>query len=262
MRRLNRISIMTCFIWLYFASELPAQVCTLSVTGLNRFRTAGGPIAAECGGDLHSAPFGNWGVTSSVGAKQDSHQFDGWCHDSYVCDNYGSCRTKCRDGWYEWNSCTTRSRFSAPNCTLYNAESCSLQVTSQDTNIHGGTYVNLPTSCPFDSNGDQICDTGGCKDISSYSQFHFMSIYELDFWDHDDLVQTLYFPELTVSLACDVLGCPIAGSQWEGPSYYDSPSWPALVYAEAAIVVGWGTFRDPVGSCRNLRLLDSRYNCY
>jgi hypothetical protein len=223
---------------------------------------AGGPISAECGYDLHSAPFGNWGVTSSVGTKQDSHQFDGWCHNSYVCDNFGSCRTKCRDGWYEWNSCTTRTRFGAPNCSLYNAESCTLQVTSQDVNIHGTTYVDIPTSCPFDSDGDSICDSGGCKDLSSYSQTQFMSVYELDFWDTDDLVQTLYFPELTVELGCSVPGCPIAGSQWEGPSYYDSPVWPPLIHAEAAIVVGWGLYRDPARACNALKQQDSRYNCY
>jgi hypothetical protein len=263
MHWLSRTSIMSLVLALFcFASELSAQVCTLSVTGLNRYRQAGGFISAECGGDLHSAPFGNWGVTSSVGTKQDSHQFDGWCRDAYVCDNSGNCRTKCRDGWYEWNSCTSRSNFSAPNCTLYNAEDCTLQVTSQDVNIHGTAYAHVPTSCPFDSDGDRICDTGGCKDISSYSQTQFMSVYELDFWDHDDIVQTLYFPEVTVSLRCDVFGCPIAGSQWARPAYYDSPGWPPIIHAEAAIVVGWGLFRDPWRSCNSLRLQDPRYNCF
>lgn len=263
MRNLNRFCLICLLSMVCFAAELSAQVCTLSVSGLNRVRTVFGPVSTECGGDLHSAPFGNWGITSSVGKKHDSHQFDGWCHDSFTCDNYGYCSTKCRDGWYEWNSCTDHTRYSAPNCTLYNAESCTLQVSTQDANIHGTKYVDLRTTCPFDSDGDGFCDTGGCKDISSYSEMnHFMSIYELDPWDHDSLVQTLYFPPLTVSLSCDPWGCPIAGSQWAGPARYDSPLWPPKIYAEAAIAVGWGLFRDTAHVCRTLGFYDARYNCH
>ena len=88
-----------------------------------------------------------------------------------------------------------------------------------------------------------------------------MSLYELDPFDRDDLVQTLYFPQLTVSLACDSWGCPINGSEWVGPVAYDSPWWQARVYAEVAIVVGWGLFRDPVQVCRRLAATDSRYSC-
>jgi hypothetical protein len=263
MRRTNRFSAAICILWIgFFASPLAAQVCTLSITGLNRYRVVSGPVSAECGGDLHSAPFGNWGVTSSVGKKQNSHQFDGWCHDSYVCDNYGSCRTKCRDGWYEWNSCTDHPRYAAPNCSLYNHESCGLQVSTQDIDIHGTKYLDVNTSCPLDTDGDGLCDSGGCKDISSYSEInHFMSLYELDPWDRDSLVQTLYFPELTVPLNCGPWGCPISGSQWEAPVYYDSPVWPPLIYAEAAIAIGWGQFRDSRQVCRSRGSSDPRYNC-
>ena len=70
-----------------------AQVCRLSVAGLNRDRKVSGEIATECPAPVHSAPFGNWGVTSNYGQKRDSHQFQGWCHDSRICDNNGDCKT-------------------------------------------------------------------------------------------------------------------------------------------------------------------------
>jgi hypothetical protein len=262
-KRIQAIGAVCLSLLFVSVSVLSAQVCTLSVTGVNRYRYVMGPVAVECGNDIHSAPFGNWGVTSTVGKKQDGHQFDGWCHDSWVCDNYGNCKTKCRDGWYEWNSCTDHPQFAAPNCTLYNAASCTAQYTTQDIDVHGTSYLNLATTCPFDSDGDRICDTGGCSALSAYTQAsHFMSLYELDTWATDDLVQTLYFPEMTVPLTCNAWGCGIAGSQWVSPAYYQNPSWPPKAYNEAAIVVGWGSFSDPNRVCRNYASKDPRYNCY
>jgi len=264
MRQIKHSSFAACFVLLFVGvSAVSAQVCTLSVTGLNRYRYVPGPLSVECGNDLHSAPFGNWGVTSTVGKKQNSHQFDGWCHDAWVCDNNGSCTSKCRDGWYEWNSCTTSPQFAAPNCTLYNVESCTNQFTILDIDVHGTSYLNQPTSCPMDTNGDRICDTGGCSGITSYSHSsHFMTLYELDVWDTDDLVQSMYFPKMTVPLSRSVWGCGIAGSEWVSPSYYQSPSWPPRVYAQAAIVVGWGSFSDPSQICKAYAANDQRYNCY
>src|SRR3954447_6002800 len=78
-----------------------AQVCRLSVAGLNQARRVTGAIGAECASPVHSTPFGNWGVTSNYGQKGNSHQFDGWCHDQRVCDNTGACKSVCADGWYE-----------------------------------------------------------------------------------------------------------------------------------------------------------------
>jgi hypothetical protein len=88
-----------------------------------------------------------------------------------------------------------------------------------------------------------------------------MSMYELDVWAPDTLVQTLYFPELTVPLNCSVWGCPISGGQWASPTYYDSPAWPPKIHAEAAIAVGWGQFRDSRQLCRSIGAYDPRYNC-
>ena len=224
---------------------LSGQVCRLSVAGLNQSRSVTGPVHTECPEEIiHSAPFGNWGVTSNYGQKGDSHQFDGWCHDSHTCDNYGTCGTSCTSGWYEWNSCTDHGQFSAPNCSLYNAQNCTAQVTTTGINVHGTKYVDIPVSCP------STAAQGGCADLRSYaSGMNFMSLYEIDPATQDDLVQTLYFPETVVNLACDAWGCAPAGSQWVAPSSYDSPPSPAKVYAELATVVNWGVFIDPGGVC-------------
>ena len=159
------------------ASDAGAQVCRLSVAGLNRARRVMGPIAAECPGPgvIHTAPFGNWGVTSNFGRVQNGHQFQGWCHDTYVCDNEGNCRTDCDDGWYEWNGCTDHPRFRAPNCHLYNTVGCMEQVSTTGVNLLGTQVAEAPVRCPFDSDDDGIADQGGCRDLSVYShgaKFH------------------------------------------------------------------------------------------
>ena len=131
---------------------LPAQVCRITATALNQERRVIGGVNTECPTLLlHSAPFGNWGVTSNFGAALDGHQFDGWCHNTRICDNNGNCRTDCGDGWYEWNSCTDHSQFKAPNCTLYNAADCTQQVTSTGVNTHGSRTLDVPVSCPQDT---------------------------------------------------------------------------------------------------------------
>lgn len=224
---------------------LSGQVCRLSVAGLNRSRSVIGPVHAECPDEIvHTAPFGNWGVTSNYGQKGDSHQFDGWCQDTRTCDNYGTCTTSCTSGRYEWNSCTDYMPFSAPNCSLYNAQNCTAQVTAAGINVHGTKYIDIPVSCP------STPAQGGCADLRRYASGpNFMSLYELDPATHDDLVQTVYFPETVVELACDAWGCAPAGSQWVAPSSYNSPASPAKVYAELATVVNWAAFIDPGRVC-------------
>ncbi len=231
---------------------LPAQVCRLSIAGLNRARRVMGPVHAECPGALpHTAPFGNWGVTSNFGGKQNSHQFQGWCHLTPACDNAGRCGTSCRDGWYEWNSCTDHDLFQPPNCTLYNAAECTEQASVTGINVHGTRLVELPAPCPSDSDGDGLRDQGGCRETGALSLgTNFLSLYELDPGGPDELVQTLYFPATPVAPACDVWGCAPAGSQWVGPAFYDSPASPPRVFAEMAMVVNWGAFVDAGGACR------------
>ena len=195
-------------------------------------------------------PFGNWGVTSNFGQKGNSHQFDGWCHNAITCNNAGACRISCLDGWYEWNSCTDNSLYKAPNCSLYNSASCTEQVTATGINVHGTRVVDVPVTCPRDTNGDGVPDAGGCKDVAQYSSgTNFMSVYELDPVCCDQLVQTVYFPPVTIPLSCDSLGCAPISSAWLDPSFWDSPSSPAKVSAQMAVVVNWGAFVNTGGRC-------------
>jgi uncharacterized protein (TIGR03437 family) len=210
-----------------------------------------GPVHAECPVSIHSPPFGNWGVTSNFGSKQDGHQFQGWCHDTNICDNDRNCRIDCRDGWYEWNSCTDVRQFQPPNCTLYNAENCTQQATTTGINVHGTRTVDVGVRCPTDTSGDGISDQGGCADVATFSNgANFMSLYELDPATGDDLIQTLYFPEIALPLACDIWGCAATGSGWMMPSFYQSPTSPAKVYAEMAMVINSAVFIDTTRSCR------------
>lgn len=230
------------------------QVCRLSVAGLNRNRRVTGPVSAECPGQpLHSAPFGNWGATSNYGPKLNGHQFDGWCHESRVCDNNGSCSTQCRDGWYEWNSCTSHAQFRAPNCTLYNDKDCTEQKTTEGVNVLGTVSVDVQVGCPVDLNNDGTADEGGCTDVGVFRHTaNFMSLYELDPFTGDELVQTLYFPGTPVPAGCLALSCPAAGSEWVAPNAYDSPQNEARVYAELATVINSGAFLDSAGVCRGV----------
>jgi uncharacterized protein (TIGR03437 family) len=234
---------------LFALLAVAAQVCRVSVAGINQNRRVSGPVHAECPVSIHTPPFGNWGVTSNFGQKGNSRQFDGWCHDSIVCDNSGNCKTECRDGWYEWNSCTDIAQYRPPNCTLYNLN-CTEQISTTGINVHGTRTVDLPVSCPVDTNGDGTPDEGGCRDLTTFSNgANFMSLYELDPGSSDSLIQTVYFPEVPVAMDCDVFACRSAASPWLTPIFFDSPSSPAKVYAEMAVVINSGTFIDSQRAC-------------
>ncbi len=210
-----------------------------------------GPVNTECPAPLHSAPFGNWGVTSNFGPSRDGHQFDGWCHDSRVSFNNGDIRTACGSEWYQWNSCTSHEDFRAPNCTLYNTADCTEQATTTGVNVLAAQAIELPVGCPLDTDGDGFADAGGCSDLRSYSHgTNFMSVYELDPFTGDELVQTLFFPPTPLALDCTTLSCSPTGSAWVSPIGYDDPEDRALIDAEFAMTLNGGEFLDPLGDCR------------
>jgi hypothetical protein len=246
----------------WMSSPAEAQTCAFSIGALNRARTVMGPVHSECPGSIHSAPFGNWGASSNFGSKRNGNQFDGWCRNRLVCDNSGKCKTECKDGWYEWNSCTDVAQFKAPNCTLYNSANCTRQVSATAENVLGTYYGEVPASCPYDTNGDGYCDAGGCTDFPGiYLGSAYMSLYELDPICCDDLVQSVYFPATWIPLSCTPWGCPAVGSQWVNPNSYDSPSSPPKVRAQFAIVNNRGLFSDPYGNCARQAQTDPKYNC-
>jgi hypothetical protein len=244
------VGIRALVLFMLLVPVLTGQVCRISVTGLNRNRRVIGPVNTECPAALHTAPFGNWGVTSNFGPSRDGHQFDGWCHDSTVTFNNGQTKLTCKSNWYEWNSCTSHTDFNAPNCSLYNAADCTQQASTTGVNVLAAQAVELPVGCPFDTDGDGAADAGGCSDLHSYTHgTNFMTMYELDPITGDELVQTLIFPQTPVKLACTPGSCPPAGSDWVKPIAYDDPKDHAIVDAELAMVVSGGEFVDRFGEC-------------
>lgn len=257
-----RIGVCVLLASAWAAVSAQAQICSFSIAGLNRDRAVTGPVHAECSGSIHSAPFGNWGASSPFGAKRNGHQFDGWCHYRWICDNYGSCTVDCTDKWYEWNSCTDQAQYKAPNCYLYNSANCTGQASTTDVNVLGTYYGAVQSSCPYDSNGDGYCDSGGCRDFQGiWLGSSYMSLYELDPICCDELVQSVYFPATWAPLNCTPWGCPAAGSDWVNPNMYDSPSWPPKVSAQFAMVSNWGVFSDPYNTCAAYARMDPKYNC-
>ena len=90
--------ISTCFLLLFVLAPSTVEAawhCRFFF--LTAERRVHGPVNVECG-DVHSPPFGNWGVTSPYAAAYDGHQFPGWKYD---------------DGWLQWNSCT--SQYNTPD---------------------------------------------------------------------------------------------------------------------------------------------------
>ena len=276
MRRMILTTVGAMILGMLLADSSWAQdgYCVVRVSGLNQNRKVFGNISAECGGDPpwpHSAPFGNWGVASNFGDKEDGNQFQGWCKDNYCAlDNLGKCATHCTDrkGWYEWNSCTTDVQWAPRNCDLYNADDCSTQITTKGLNVHGTSSIRYPVACPMDTDDDGYCDTGGCLEMPSYSSGgNHMTMYELDPVDEDELIQTLYFDSFSVPLTCTARRCgqavPVDENSeriWATPSSHDSPTSPAKVYAELSITVEDAVFLDS-GECATLGQTNPVYDC-
>lgn len=228
---------------LVIALDTQAQYATCIITKAahNRNRKVLAPvsgvhISVECSWP-HSVPWGIWGVSSNVGGVSGKNQFKGWAE-------LGSLEHR------EWNSCT--SDYPPINCTYYNDANCTKQITDHGINTYGQVGTQYTVSCPRRYTDGTW--RGGCKDFEgnniTLSQ-NFMTLYEKDLPDADDLVQSLYFPNLSRTLSgCDAWGCPEQGSSWVSPTSYDTPAWPALVDAQIAITVRAELFESPpYGDC-------------
>jgi len=204
----------------------------------------------ECG-LFHSTPWGNWGVSSNVGVKQDGNQFQGWYP---------------QDGHLQWNSCSTGYVHPDLDCRVLNfpnsplpgtaypyptngypftdlypwndrvppngGDRCVDQYSPYGHNVYGETRINLTVPDPVDSNGDGILDSGGCLSLNGQTltiQNNYMTVYEIDVPDPDDLVQTLYYPDVSVNLNCTVGTCLAVGdNNYDGwLDDIDNPASPA-----------------------------------
>ena len=168
-----------------FAASVSAQQCAVDVVVLNRERRVTGDISAECGG-VHDPPFGNWGarLTNFGGSKQrDRFQFSGW---------------KSKEGWLQWNSCTTKAEYPRGDRRYYNDASSGFE-----EQVAWPTVTNVVHS-------HQRYRLGGrgesCRDafsnvgviIGSVS----MVLYELDPWSRDDRVARLSYGSVAARVTC------------------------------------------------------------
>ncbi len=251
-------------------SALGQSRCVLSLNLVNHNRYVY-QSTEECGRFFHSVPWGNWGVNSNVGTRRDTNQFQGW-------------RQPCTQTKVEWNSCTVRSLFQSssylnfPNLLtpypfpangypfadpftnndltppyggIYNTD----QYSPCGANVYGSVQVVLPVTPRRDENGDGIFDTGGCADLNGQPlnmQRNFMTLYELDSPDPDDLVESLYFPDLSVTLRCTPNGCVVVGDEdgdgW--PEDLNDPAspkyqWPILYQDQRGVICRPGDPRVP-----------------
>ena len=202
-----------------------SDYCVVELSGENRDRTigAGASISTECAdGDSvftfipgvglipqvdHSAPFGNWGVSSNYGSPSDGNQFPGW--------DSGTVTGTSRTNW-QWNSCTTLYPPSLENGRYYNWQNSTAQQSVRDTETHGTRIYRIPIDCNDEYNYLTPSEDG-CTDVSVPDSMgvssNFMSLYELDF-DGNDLVTTLYFPGTSATLECTYYGCSEEYSDW------------------------------------------------
>lgn len=258
MMRIQRNILMAMAMALFVVGSALGQVCHISYETKNRDRKVPGPVNEECGlsgGEVNSAPFGNWGVETETSARKDGYQFAGWCREKYVCDNEGECKRACRDRWYEWNSCTSSvARFRPPNDTLYNYANSTQQQSAgtASQNTHGSGVLSLTVSCPVDTDGDYYPNEGGCTDALDNGftlRGHRMELWELDHWrPWDDHIGTMHFPTLTASGSgtnCDVYGCD-GGTTG---SFRSKLRGTSAVSASAAVRVSGALFEDEYGLC-------------
>ena len=190
----------------------PSDYCVFTYSGENRDRTinASGYIRVECGDELwHTAPFGNWGVTSNYGKVKDSNQFPGWKEGT---------ATGSGEKIRQWNSCTSHPSWPQGDSDYYNAEGSTSQRTVLGTATHGSRQYRKPIPCQGSAFYPLPSATGCAAALSSWSApENFMSLYELD-WDGNDFVTTLYFPGTSVGLTCNYYGCSEKRSDWQDVS--------------------------------------------
>lgn len=237
---------------------------------------------------LHSRPFGNWGVSSNVGRVTDRDQFQGW---SGTCGNGNK---------VQWNSCAVEYVRPDPDCQrlnfphpwmsfpnppgypfndVYGHNDCAAgvypcrcvdQVSPCGANSYGGRSWNFVVQAPYDSDCDGWQDAGGCAQLDGLTltvDNNFMTLYELDFPDGDDLIQTLYFPNVSIRLDCDLYGCWPEGD-WNRDTVVDDLNdrssaawvWPSAYWddwnqqrkrIDATIRIGSasGWYNGPSSSC-------------
>lgn len=219
------------------APSSQSQVCSFSISMVNHNRYAY-DTAEECS-CCHSIPYGNWGVSSNVGSKRDADQFKGWDR-------------SCSETKVQWNSCSREYVKPDLDCRRLNfpdplgsypypangypftdsyghnnsvpiaggSHRCVDQYSPCGANTYGTVGYNVGVSAIQDTDWDGYLDSGGCLDLNGYQigvQQNFMTVYELDSPDSDDVINSLYFPTVWVTLSCTAETCyAVSDSNFDG----------------------------------------------
>lgn len=81
-----------------------AQRCYVFARWENENRNVFGAVNTECGScSGHTPPWGNWGVDSPTGGRDDGTQFMGW----FSGNNTAPCGENISSSRPQWNSCTS-----------------------------------------------------------------------------------------------------------------------------------------------------------
>ncbi len=155
----------------------------------NRRATEGAQLRAECPGIIHSAPFGNWGVTSAYAGRSNGKQFMGW---------------KRSGSQYHWNTCTVSPyRWQAPdrrlpgkapymNATRRNGWYWSQQSNTnqrQSRTVHY-SWISLRDTCRTLYQG--VYDS---RDLT-------MQVFELDPAWRDEKIAEIEYEDVGINLRC------------------------------------------------------------
>ena len=246
MKRLLAPATFLCALWVFGALPASAQVCTINgyMVNHNRFAYDTAEECLNCGPLCHSVPFGNWGVSSNVGSKQDADQFQGW---------YPGCNPG-PGTLVEWNSCSRDYVRPDPDCQRLNfpdyaglfpypangypftdsyvhnnyvpvaggSDRCVDQTSPCGPNAYGSWGVTISVPEIYDGDGDGYAESGGCQALDGATVTvtqNFMTVYELD-EGNDDLIDSLYFPNVSVTLHCFSEGC-WANGDYNGDGWID-----------------------------------------
>ena len=187
----------------------------------------------------HSVPWGNWGVSSNVGDKTNGDQFQGWytsgghkqwnsCAADYVKPDLDCRKLNFPDSHgihpypangYPFSDPFTHNNGVSPEGTT-GGDTCVDQISSGRSNHYGTQRRTIRVTLPDDNDCDGIMDSGGCADLDGLTytiRNNFMTLYELDAREPDDLVQSLYFQDVSGTLECTVESCfAVADADYDG----------------------------------------------
>ena len=142
-----------------------AQVCRLSIAGLNQARRVPVRSARNAPSPVHSTPFGNWGVTSNYGQKGYSISSTAGATTCASATTPARASRSARTAGTSGTAAPTIPLYTAPNCSLYNAAGAPQQTTTGSMSTARRPSTSRALS--VDTNGDGVPDQGGCRTSSS-----------------------------------------------------------------------------------------------